>query len=331
MPRLLLLVLVLTGFVWTTPAVAATVAQPADGIQAAQGSTVFFDWAWDSDEYATASIVFTRKSDPAAAEWTYGNGTTAVDANERRIFTDRGFAYTSSNANLFFDAMPQGLWYWRLCNKSINGEDDKCSYDSGVAPRALMIVDGPDCNDGFNNDGDGYIDYPADKGCTSNDDPDETNPACVDGTDNDGDGKIDYSRDPGCSGFDDNDEFNVSPACDDGIDNDRDGAVDYLDANCENALDNDENAPPVPLTLASSTATTAARSALAAKYASWRRGSQKSTRYTRTSTLAGTVVARWRYKSRWRTQKVAITRSTAGIKAQPIGRVRTLKSRPALR
>jgi hypothetical protein len=35
----------------------------------------------------------------------------------------------------------------------------------------------PDCHDGIDNDGDGLIDYPADPGCTSLTDEDETDPA----------------------------------------------------------------------------------------------------------------------------------------------------------
>jgi outer membrane protein OmpA-like peptidoglycan-associated protein len=63
------------------------------------------------------------------------------------------------------------------------------------------------CGDGVDNDGDGRIDYPADPGCTSVDDDDETDPAqCKDGVDNDGDGLTDYPADKGCSSADDDDE-----------------------------------------------------------------------------------------------------------------------------
>jgi hypothetical protein len=56
-----------------------------------------------------------------------------------------------------------GDWWWRLCNKSINGEDDKCSYDSAVAPRKLTLTAKPApppdlCTDGLDNDGDGKTD-----------------------------------------------------------------------------------------------------------------------------------------------------------------------------
>jgi large repetitive protein len=64
------------------------------------------------------------------------------------------------------------------------------------------------CSDMQDNDGDGKIDYPADPGCESTSDNDETDdcfptvgpscPACSDGIDNDGDGLIDYPADPSC-------------------------------------------------------------------------------------------------------------------------------------
>ncbi len=69
------------------------------------------------------------------------------------------------------------------------------------------------CNNKKDDDADGKIDYPADPGCTSLTDNDETdapppppNPACSDGLDNDNDTKIDYPNDPGCTSATDTDE-----------------------------------------------------------------------------------------------------------------------------
>ena len=63
------------------------------------------------------------------------------------------------------------------------------------------------CSDGKDNDGDGKTDYPADPGCTSADDNDETDPPqCSDGKDNDGDGLIDHPNDKGCESASDDDE-----------------------------------------------------------------------------------------------------------------------------
>lgn len=63
-------------------------------------------------------------------------------------------------------------------------------------------------------------------------------PICDDGVDNDRDGWVDYPDDPGCRGATSNLE---APQCDDGIDNDGDGDVDYpADADCRAAWDRTE-------------------------------------------------------------------------------------------
>ena len=58
------------------------------------------------------------------------------------------------------------------------------------------------CQDGVDNDGDGFIDAPFDPGCLSPaDESEETpspTPSCGDGLDNDGDGQADYPSDRGC-------------------------------------------------------------------------------------------------------------------------------------
>jgi len=61
------------------------------------------------------------------------------------------------------------------------------------------------CNDGVDNDGDGYIDM-ADSGCTDVSDDNETNSQCSNGIDDDVDGLIDM-LDLGCMDPSDNDEF----------------------------------------------------------------------------------------------------------------------------
>ena len=75
-----------------------------------------------------------------------------------------------------------------------------------VAPPA------PQCGDGIDNDLDGKIDFPAEPGCQTVLDNDETDPllppppVCSDGADNDGDRTIDYAGDPGCASPSDMDE-----------------------------------------------------------------------------------------------------------------------------
>lgn len=71
-------------------------------------------------------------------------------------------------------------------------------YVSGTAPEQ--------CQNGINDDGDAHTDYPADPGCTSATDNDETNPQCIDGADNDSDTRTDYPADPGCANAQDNSE-----------------------------------------------------------------------------------------------------------------------------
>ena len=75
------------------------------------------------------------------------------------------------------------------------------------------------CSDSTDNDGDGLIDYPADTGCSSLTDDNETDPShgggspdCSDNVDNDSDGFIDYPNDPGCTNSDDSSE--VDPLVD---------------------------------------------------------------------------------------------------------------------
>jgi len=105
----------------------------------------------------------------------------------------------------------------------------------------------PQCSDERDNDGDGFIDYPNDPGCTSPQDDDEANnsaPECSDGIDNDDDGWVDYPYDPGCTDRSDDDETDRdNPECSDGVDNDGDRRVDFpLDNGCTSPSDDDEAA-----------------------------------------------------------------------------------------
>jgi hypothetical protein len=113
-----------------------------------------------------------------------------------------------------------------------NDGDGTLDFDTTIAGQtrdpdcssAADPTEGPDptpspaparCADGIDNDGDGKIDYPADSGCSSPGDNDETNPppvvvilapSCADGVDNDRDGKTDFPADGGCSSATDDDE-----------------------------------------------------------------------------------------------------------------------------
>ena len=66
------------------------------------------------------------------------------------------------------------------------------------------------CDDGIDNDGDGFIDFGGDDGCKDRFDESELF-QCEDGLDNDNDGNIDYPADPQCtSEVDDKEAANTS-------------------------------------------------------------------------------------------------------------------------
>ncbi|MCA0132266.1 S8/S53 family peptidase [Winogradskyella alexanderae] len=80
------------------------------------------------------------------------------------------------------------------------------------------------CNDGIDNDGDGFVDC-EDQSCNSSTLCEEI---CNDGIDNDGDGFIDC-EDANCEEFQDC----LIERCIDGVDNDGDGLVDCDDPDCD--------------------------------------------------------------------------------------------------
>jgi len=116
----------------------------------------------------------------------------------------------------------------------------------------------PACWNNIDDDEDGFKDFPADTGCTSATDTDETNTPsatsqCSDGLDNDSDSLTD-AVDPAChtdfnAGNADsyvpslNNEAASAPTtsqCSDGVDNDGDGLIDLTDPGCSDTSDNDE-------------------------------------------------------------------------------------------
>ena len=93
----------------------------------------------------------------------------------------------------------------------------------------------PECNDGIDNDNDGWIDTD-DLICSTNsvlfeDDGYSGFTDCNDGVDSDGDGLVD-SSDLGCEDSFDTDETDPLTECNDGIDNDGDGWIDLSDPIC---------------------------------------------------------------------------------------------------
>jgi MYXO-CTERM domain-containing protein len=91
------------------------------------------------------------------------------------------------------------------------------------------------CQDGLDNDGDGQIDFPADPGCDSPQDNNETDgaePECSNGVDDaDPDTDVDWPDDQQCYAYYDPTEGGAA-ACNDGVDNDNDGQTDSADPDC---------------------------------------------------------------------------------------------------
>jgi subtilisin family serine protease len=91
----------------------------------------------------------------------------------------------------------------------------------------------PACDDGIDNDSDGFADYPDDLGCLDAIDPSEKDDTgtypCDDGIDNDDDGYVDYPDDVGCYHPY---WFLEDPACQNGSDDDGDGLTDLADPGC---------------------------------------------------------------------------------------------------
>jgi hypothetical protein len=84
----------------------------------------------------------------------------------------------------------------------------------------------PACDNGVDDDGDGWADFPDDPGCLDLDDAFERSAdlPCDDGFDNDGDGLTDFPEEIGCR----DPEWGLEdPACSDGVDNDGDGRIDW--------------------------------------------------------------------------------------------------------
>jgi parallel beta-helix repeat protein len=100
--------------------------------------------------------------------------------------------------------------------RPIDGDNSgSAEYDIGPY-EYTEVVQTYQCNDGIDNDGDSFIDYPSDPGCSSttdNEEYDAPSPSyqCSDGIDNDGDNLVDYPSDPGCSSTTDNEEYNAPP------------------------------------------------------------------------------------------------------------------------
>ena len=80
--------------------------------------------------------------------------------------------------------------------------------------------------------------------CNTDADCDDGVPDCSDGFDNDGDGWIDYLEDPGCNNdptTDNEINGNTGFECSNNLDDDTDGFIDGNDFGCESHSDGDES------------------------------------------------------------------------------------------
>jgi hypothetical protein len=76
----------------------------------------------------------------------------------------------------------------------VDPSDVACNGDTSSPPTTSAA-----CSDGVDNDGDGFIDFGGDNGCSAANDTDER-AQCQDGIDNDGDTFVD-GADPQCTGI----------------------------------------------------------------------------------------------------------------------------------
>jgi hypothetical protein len=140
---------------------ASGIHEPANGLTVPQTAIVRFDWFWADDQYASA-IYFSLNPDPSLEVWRQAEKTgMQYDSN---LTIDFGHWTTLNNGEWFNGwayPFPDGVWYWRLCSKSIFGEDDKCYLESEIRTISFTDATPPPppaaCADGVDNDGDGVI------------------------------------------------------------------------------------------------------------------------------------------------------------------------------
>ncbi|MBY0111063.1 hypothetical protein K2Y00_03640 [Patescibacteria group bacterium] len=147
-------------------------------------------------------------------------GNSAADC---RTITPGNIEYTSWNRQVqyqdggvaTYDPVRTMCWYYNGATgtESKPGQsqgDWYFHYDSGSTCTVPAV---PQCSNGADDDGDGYVDYTEDGGCEDGLDDDEigdTLPQCSDGQDNNSAGGSDYPNDPSCTSADDDSEDGVT-------------------------------------------------------------------------------------------------------------------------
>jgi MYXO-CTERM domain-containing protein len=119
----------------------------------------------------------------------------AVEAGGRVLVSDRNATATAGFVHRF---------------DPVGGTTTTIAHALLVNPQGVTLVP-QDCENFFDDDGDGLVDFGVDFGCSSALDHSER-PACSDGIDNEGDGAADFPADPQCTGPDDPREA-PDPSC----------------------------------------------------------------------------------------------------------------------
>jgi hypothetical protein len=204
-----------------TPLDAATVTITTEGFAADSTSGGTFhrmNLAWDGN---------TTWNDLAGGVQVGTEAELAADADAAGLVDLKGtdsFPVTAG-VQAWVDGAPNHGWV--IVNDGDDGWRFRSAEWEGVVERPMLSAAFPaGCSDGIDDDGDGFIDYPDDPGCTGPQDGWETETGfpCDDGIDNDGDGDRDFPADASCIS-------SLYPsegaACDDGLDNDGDGLIDF--------------------------------------------------------------------------------------------------------
>ena len=165
----------------------------------------FTVWASGQSSYSLSRYAYVKDAEVRVSasacasyvEYSYGEGYYYSQGHYQSYYYGQGYYYNQG----YYQGYYYGQGYYEGAYYS-EGYYEGYYYGQGT-----YIVD---CNDGIDNDGDGWVDL-EDPGCENSNDAEETNSLtgwqCSDGIDNDGDSMID-ANDSSCSSATDNSEGN---------------------------------------------------------------------------------------------------------------------------
>jgi cysteine-rich repeat protein len=158
-----------------------------------------YNGRWVQTWAGTCSSVCSAAGMVSAPSPTYGAYCTSGEAQNEEAYTQLGAGiYLAGCWNVPCGSSPRTVPLTPVGGYCYR-DGQKRDYDATDITAACYCRDltpAPECNDGLDNDGNGFTDYPNDQGCASASDNDESgfHPStgeCSDGRDNDGDGQID--------------------------------------------------------------------------------------------------------------------------------------------